>query len=679
MAGGQALLILVDGQLSVGLAEGLDRLGLRSSELLGKPLAQALRAWPALVAGLRRASEDHPGTEVAPELGLQLDFRTVRDTAGRPTGALLVGLALEPAKPEIVRSTEARLLEAQRIAHVGSWEWDVEANKVHWSDELYRIYGIVPGQFGGTYEAFLEHVLVEDREHTRSVVFDAYRNGKSFVYDHRIVRPDGGIRMLHTRGEAITDSLHRVIRMVGSCWDTTDLWTATRNNERALSLLRATLESTADGLLVVDRQGKVVTNNQRLLEIWRLTTSIPMGMDFEELLARVHDQLENGDACLQRVRELQKQPESESFDSLYFRDGRYFERYSLPERIGTEIVGRVWSYRDVTERHRLLRGALFLSDASRLLASLDVEKALEAMAHVALTYFCDGCAIDIVNNGEPRRLLVLSRDPARSIVNELPHGLKSGKAAVHNLASTSYITVPLLGAGEVLGGLTFVAPGERRYTEADLETASELGRRAELAFENARLYRKAQDALSARDEFLAIAAHEIRGPLTSIHLAVQGLQRAPPGAATAKMLATIEREDRRLGRFVDELLDVSRMRAGALHFVFGQVDLVEVTREAASQLGAQLSRSGSSLSITAPGMLVGTWDRSRVEQIVTNLLSNAIKFGLGKPIELQLEERRGMAAIVVRDRGIGIPPEARGRVFAAFERASPRATTAAWG
>src|SRR5689334_652321 len=108
--------------------------------------------------------------------------------------------------------SEARLAEAQRIAHVGSWEWDVVANSVYWSDEMHRIYGLERGAFAGTYEAFLECVLPEDREHTRQVVFDAYRGAKAFTYDHRIVRSDGEVRMLHTRGEAIADADGRIVR-----------------------------------------------------------------------------------------------------------------------------------------------------------------------------------------------------------------------------------------------------------------------------------------------------------------------------------------------------------------------------------------------------------------------------------------------------------------------------------
>ena len=92
----------------------------------------------------------------------------------------------------------------------------------------------------------------------------------------------------------------------------------------------------------------------------------------------------------------------------------------MPQRIGDEIVGRVWSIRDVTERERLFRRALFLADATRLLASLDVEPALDSVAHIAVPYLGDGCAIDLLGDGGPRRLLAVSRDATQPIHSGAP-------------------------------------------------------------------------------------------------------------------------------------------------------------------------------------------------------------------------------------------------------------------
>ena len=137
--------------------------------------------------------------------------------------------------------------------------------------------------------------------------------------------------------------------------------------EKSLSLLQATFDSTADGILVVDRDGKVTTYNPKFLTLWRIPDSLTVSRDDSHLLQYVLDQLQNPEAFMDKVKSLYRQPETESYDVLEFKDGRVFERYSKPQRIGEEIVGRVWSFRDVTERRRAERELQTSEEKYRLL------------------------------------------------------------------------------------------------------------------------------------------------------------------------------------------------------------------------------------------------------------------------------------------------------------------------
>jgi signal transduction histidine kinase len=469
----------------------------------------------------------------------------------------------------------------------------------------------------------------------------------------------------------IRDESGAPTRIVGSCWDVTEWQEAKENLENARSLLEATIESTADGLLVVDLNGKVTAYNQRFLSCWQIPAELAEERDDAKLLGFVLNQLEEPEGFIQGVRRLYDNPDEESFDIIRLRNDRVLERRSIPQRVGGVSIGRVWSFHDVTERERLYRRALFLADATRLLASLDIEAALESLAHLSVPFIGEECAIDLLGNGAPRRLADVSRDCAQPIGPQLHGAVLAGHPILYNLEERSCMAAPLVVKDAVVGAITFIAPSDRHYTTQDLELAETIADRAALSVENAHLYKGAQEALRVRDEFLSIAAHEIRGPISSIHMAVQSLQKPGiPDVVRSKVLEIMDREDRRLTRFVDELLDLSKIRSGRLQFRFEQVDLADVVRDAASRLAPELAKTGSNLSIITEGRPIGRWDRFRLDQVATNLLSNAIKFGLGKPITVTVREKEGITTLLVKDQGVGIPQEMLEEIFKPFERAS---------
>lgn len=123
---------------------------------------------------------------------------------------------------------------------------------------------------------------------------------------------------------------------------------------RGASLMAATLESTSDGLFVVDRSGRIINYNQKFQEMWYIPESVISERDEEVLLAFLEDQLENREEFIEKVNWLHSNPEKDAFDVLEFRDGRIFERVTLPQKIGGTIIGRVWSFRDVTEQRSTL-------------------------------------------------------------------------------------------------------------------------------------------------------------------------------------------------------------------------------------------------------------------------------------------------------------------------------------
>ncbi|MFN3532814.1 MAG: diguanylate cyclase domain-containing protein [Candidatus Brocadia sp.] len=134
----------------------------------------------------------------------------------------LVDITERKRMEEALRESEASLAKAQQIAHLGSWELDIRKNKAYWSDEVYRIFGLVPQSFVPTCETFLNYVHPDDREFVKKSIHDALNEGKPYRIDHRIVLPDGSVRIVHEQGEVIADNTGRVIRMSGTVQDITE-------------------------------------------------------------------------------------------------------------------------------------------------------------------------------------------------------------------------------------------------------------------------------------------------------------------------------------------------------------------------------------------------------------------------------------------------------------------------
>jgi PAS domain S-box-containing protein len=185
-----------------------------------------------------------------------------------------------------------------------------------------------------------------------------------------------------------------------------------------------------------------------------------------------------------------------------------------------------------------------------------------------------------------------------------------------------------------------------------------------------------RNAVRLRDEFLSVASHELKTPLTPLSLKLQALARAVEGQPetpfTQKVRSHVEAGRKQLNRLsvlIGDLLDVSRIGSGQLRLHWEPVDFAALIRDVAVRLEPEALRAGSPLNVEAPGSVLGHSDRLRFEQVVENLLTNAIKYGAGKPIRIFLKEEAAGVVLQVEDQGIGIAPEHQARIFERFERA----------
>jgi diguanylate cyclase (GGDEF)-like protein/PAS domain S-box-containing protein len=158
---------------------------------------------------------------------------------------------------QVVAEHARRLAQSQSLAHLGSWEWQVAENIVTWSDELYRIFGLQPQEFGATYEAYLDRIHPEDRTVVVAIIEDALTNHEPFNYEYRIIRPGGEIAIVQTQGEVVVDTGGKPERMAGACQDISER----KRAEQEMAEISHALESAVEGIARLDLEGRYVFVN----------------------------------------------------------------------------------------------------------------------------------------------------------------------------------------------------------------------------------------------------------------------------------------------------------------------------------------------------------------------------------------------------------------------------------
>jgi signal transduction histidine kinase len=248
------------------------------------------------------------------------------------------------------------------------------------------------------------------------------------------------------------------------------------------------------------------------------------------------------------------------------------------------------------------------------------------------------------------------------------------------LGVSSAVTIPLRGRGDTLGAIVLVetTTPDLLARGSELALAEEFAARAALAIHDARLYEDAKAALRARDEFLVVASHDLRMPLSLLEMQIESMQRVAsraeggamvPVARLPRFLDGILRLARQLSIVVEDMLDPTRLTGAHMKLALEEIDLAGLVCTVVARFGDQLAHSGSRVVLSANETAPGEWDRFRLEQVVGNLLSNAIEAGAGKPIEVSVDSDDEHARVHVRDHGLPLTEERKAQLFSLEERA----------
>ncbi len=230
---------------------------------------------------------------------------------------------------------------------------------------------------------------------------------------------------------------------------------------------------------------------------------------------------------------------------------------------------------------------------------------------------------------------------------------------------------------------------ERKKSEDELRLAYQdlEDRVKERTAELAQAKEEAEQAVAARDEFLSIASHELKTPLTSLKLQIQSRKRQLQKGLFLKltqdnfyqMVDQDEKQINRISRLVDDMLQITHMASGKATFDFEKTNLGVLVTEVLNSFSPQLEENSITLTTTIASEVIGHWDRYKLEQVIINLLTNAVKYGNNSPIEIEVKQENNTAILMVRDYGIGIKKTDQERIFQQFERAISASTISGLG
>lgn len=242
--------------------------------------------------------------------------------------------------------------------------------------------------------------------------------------------------------------------------------------------------------------------------------------------------------------------------------------------------------------------------------------------------------------------------------------------------------------GYLAGAVDYLfKPIDAQILKAKLSVFAELYRKSEENLKQSEIIKHAalreqehqllKAALQARDEFLSMAAHELKTPITPLYLQMDGFLKMFRDGSYEKvererlirMLQTSKSQVERLSRLINDLVDLSRIKSGRIELHLEKVNLLELVEGIALAFAEEAKRAKCDLQVTGEGSGFGNWDRFRIEQVCVNLLTNAIKYGPGKPIRMKVSTDECTATMEIEDNGIGIDPIDQERIFDRFERA----------
>ncbi|HLD11366.1 MAG TPA: ATP-binding protein [Patescibacteria group bacterium] len=480
-------------------------------------------------------------------------------------------------------------------------------------------------------------------------------------------------------------------------------------------ILKTTLEGIQEGAIVTDSLGFIAFAN--------VASGILLGKAREDMIGKKVDKVvevrseETSLPVLHPVLKVLEKPDwAQKRLQHSFIETEAMGKFSIEDSLSLiknshgEILGVLWLFRDISREKLQHIRERFLSRVSKdLVETSEYEKSLKKIVKLMVPQFVDWCSIDVIENGTSQRIscpsvlkngeitqgVLVSRIQGEKKDNNLydekneyvitPGDKKEQlkrwgipDSFLQEYERASYVRVPLRAGEKLLGHMVTARSDPRKLTRKDVDFIQKLGVQIAFSLQNTFSFKEAQKAIRTRDEFLAVASHELKTPLTSLILQIQRALRdvtsttlaSFSGEKLTQILMTTEKQSRRIAFLIEDLLHVSVIASGRLQLEPEQTELSQIIDDLLKRYQVEIEQSGSPV-LFHKETVFGRWDKIRLEQVVANLLINALKYGQKKPITITVRKKESQAELLVKDEGIGIEEEKQHVLFQPFERAVP--------
>ena len=552
--------------------------------------------------------------------------------------------------------SQIHMAEAQRLANLGSWSWDLRTGVVTWSDQEFRILGLEPGAVAPSYDLYMQALHPDDRARVQAVVDEALKTGEPFVVEQRFVMPDGTVRHVETRGQATRRADGKLEGLTGTSRDITAAHHAEAARRAAEEQFRSYVENTAEWVWALDPRGHLTYSNRAVFDI--------LGYQPEELLGK-------------DVRPLVEPGARAATERL------------LPEVIAGRQrwngVVRRFLHKNGHWRYLESSGMPLFGEDGRFIGFRGAERDISRRK----------LAEDALRRSEERFQL------AARATNDVLWDLDLATGAIWRNEGMGSLFGHLEGVPQVEAWEGLLHPDEReavrdrlqKFLESERETWTDEYRfrrgdgtyawvldRGIAVRVNGKAVRmigsmiditERKEAERMKSDFVSFVSHQLRTPIAGMNWMLELAAEAeslPPQARD--YIAEARESAARLSTLVNDLLDVARLESGRTMMARAAVRLDELTRSVLREMQTVVDEKRHTVTYETAGTAPALGDEQMLRQVIANLVSNAIKYTPdGGHIDVRLTQRKELVEWSVSDDGMGIPRAAQGRLFEKFYRA----------